>query len=104
MFPKITSERVLVVSGATTMDWASGQYYKIWSITTSGAIAIPTPCGDTNGTWVVVCNDNAGSSSLTCTNGFLNDGDSVAIPAGSGVILACVPKSDTSYRWVVFAG
>ena len=62
-------------------------------------IALPTPQAALDGVECIVVNNSDGQVTLSCTNGFPNDADSLTLDASASLILYCAEVSAASYRW-----
>lgn len=73
----------------------------LFVITSPGAtLTLPAPGAALSGYECLISNDSNNTVTVSCTNGFLNNGDSILLAAAASVSLYCTPISGTDYRWV----
>ena len=76
-------------------------YFAIAPASAATVVTLPTPASTLKGYIYVFINDSDGTYdvSLSCTNGFLSNEDSLYIAPNETIMLACKADTDGAFRW-----
>lgn len=89
-----------VISGSASLTTHDVAHKGLFVVEASGiTLTLPTPQEALSGVECVVVNDSSGSITLSCSNGFPDNLDSIALAAGASVLLVCILLVDGAYRW-----
>jgi hypothetical protein len=85
----------------TTMTTQDVQTKGLFVITSAGVtLTLPAPGAALSGYECLISNNSNNNVTVSCANGFPNNGDSILLAAATSVSLYCTPISGTDYRWV----
>lgn len=67
--------------------------------TAAVTVTLPSPQAALDGAEALVANGSAGNVTVSCTNGFLNDADTITLAAGASAALYCAQIAGGTFRW-----
>ncbi len=89
------------VAADTTITTHEVQTKGLFVVTSAGVtITLPAPDKALNGYECLVANNSNNTVTISCNDGFPNNGDSISLAAGASVSLYCAHVSGTDYKWV----
>jgi hypothetical protein len=89
------------VDADTTVTIHDVQTKGLFVITSAGVtLTFPAPGAALGGYECLISNDSDNTVTVSCSNGFLNNGDSILLAAAASVSLYCTRVSGTDHRWV----
>jgi len=84
----------------TVLDSHDVQLYGLFVVNAGGITLTLPPAREAVGdAECFVVNNSSANITLSCSNGFPNDLDSITLAAGASVLLYCAPVSGAAYRW-----
>ena len=90
-----------VLSADTTITGPQVQTKGLFAVTVAGTtITLPAPDDSLCGYECLIANHSDNTITISCTNGFPNDGDSISLAAGAGVFLYCASVDAGTLRWI----